>query len=378
VTGGVVVLTAGGTGGHIFPAQALAAELQARGRSVVLITDTRGSGYEQRFPGVTIHTVRAGTPAGRGPIGRIAAFGEIAVGVIAARTLLKRLKPAAVVGFGGYPSLPAMLAATQLGLPTLLHEQNAVLGRVNRLLAPKVGVIAAGFADTAGLGEADRKKLSVVGNPVREAVVAVRDVPYTPPQGNGPLRMMVLGGSQGAKVMSDVVPAALIQLPPEIRSRLRLTQQCRPEDIDRVRAIYSDSGVSADLAAFVEDVPALLAGAHVCVTRAGASTIAELTTAGRPSLLVPYQHATDDHQTANARSVVAAGGAFMIPQAKFTASALRQALEALFCDPPSLARMAAAAREAGRPRAAKDLGDLVERLAPANGASPPAEIGRAA
>ncbi|HYM30560.1 MAG TPA: undecaprenyldiphospho-muramoylpentapeptide beta-N-acetylglucosaminyltransferase [Candidatus Cybelea sp.] len=378
MTGAPIVLTAGGTGGHVFPAVALAAELRRRGRPLVLVTDRRGAGYEERFPDTEIHAVTAGTPSGRGPLGRIVAIGEIAAGTWAARGLLKRIRPAAVVGFGGYPSLPAMLAATRLGLPTMLHEQNAVLGRVNRLLASRVAAIATSFAETAGIAAGERGKTSLTGNPVREAVAAVRELPYSAPQPGGPIRLLVLGGSQGARILSEVIPAALIQLPPNVRQRIRLTQQCRPEDLERVKTIYSDSGVSADLTTFIQDVPALLASVHLCITRAGASTVAELALAGRPAILVPFAAATDDHQTANAKSLVAAGGAWLMPEAKFNAASLRQTLETLIDDGAALVEMAAAARQSGRPNAAGALADLVERLAPADGANPAENSGRAA
>jgi UDP-N-acetylglucosamine--N-acetylmuramyl-(pentapeptide) pyrophosphoryl-undecaprenol N-acetylglucosamine transferase len=213
---------------------------------------------------------------------------------------------------------------------------------------------------------------------VRDAIAAIRDVPYTAPQANGPLRLLVLGGSQGARILSEVVPAALIQLPPEVRTRIRLTQQCRAEDLDRVREIYAESGIAADLATFIADVPALLASAHLCITRAGASTIAELSLAGRPSVLVPYAAAADDHQTANAKSLVTAGGAWLMPEAKFTPGALRHTLDVLLHDATTLAEMAASARSAGCPQAAKLLADLVERLAPANGVEAIQDSGRAA
>jgi UDP-N-acetylglucosamine--N-acetylmuramyl-(pentapeptide) pyrophosphoryl-undecaprenol N-acetylglucosamine transferase len=260
----------------------------------------------------------------------------------------------------------------------LLHEQNAVLGRVNRLLASRVAAIATSFSETSGIGAADQGKVTVTGNPVREAIAAVREVPYTAPQAAGPFRLLVLGGSQGARILSEIVPAALIQLPPEIRTHIRLSQQCRPEDLDRVRTLYRESGIAADLAAFIEDVPALLASTHLCIARAGASTVAEIALAGRPVILVPYAVATDDHQTANAKALVAAGGAWLMPEAKFTAGALRQTLDALLQDAATLGEMAASARSAGRPDAAQALADLVARLAPANGAAANDDSGRAA
>ena len=364
---GPVVLAAGGTGGHVFPAQALANELKARGHRLVLITDRRGAGYEDAFPGVRLVRVRAAAFAGRGVAGRLAALAEIAAGTFAARRILGRLGPSAVVGFGGYPSLPAMLAASRMAVPTMVHEQNAVLGRVNRFLAPRVTTVATSFAETRGLGERDLGKAILTGNPVREAVAAIREVPYAPPDRDGALRLLVLGGSQGATVFSDVVPEAAAALPQPLRRRLRVTQQCRPEDIERVRASYDAAGLTADLATFIADVPALLAATHLVLSRAGASTVSELAVAGRPAILVPYPHATDDHQTANARALAQAGGAWLMPEEKFSAAACRESLEALLTDSETLADMAAGARSAGRAGAARDLADLVERLVAASG-----------
>jgi UDP-N-acetylglucosamine--N-acetylmuramyl-(pentapeptide) pyrophosphoryl-undecaprenol N-acetylglucosamine transferase len=366
-----IALAAGGTGGHVFPAQALASELQRRGRTVILITDKRGAGYEKAFPGVGIHRISAGTFAGRGVMGKARALFGIAAGYLAAGSLLRKLDPAVIVGFGGYPSLPTMLAAGRKRV-TLLHEQNAHLGRVNRLLAPRVSAIATSFPQVSGLGQQEMAKVAVTGNPVREAITAVREVPYTSPNGEGPIRILVLGGSQGATVFSEILPEALTQLPETLRKRLRITQQCRAEDLDRVRAAYAGAGIAADLASFIEDVPALLAAAHLVVSRAGASTVSELAVSGRPAILVPYPHATDDHQTANAKALVNAGGAWLMPQPKFTASACRQSLQALLGDAHTLAEMADGSRSMGRPRAAADLADLVERLAPGNGAFEPA------
>ncbi len=364
---GPIVLAAGGTGGHVFPAQALASELLRRGRPVVLVTDRRGAGYEKSFPGVDIQRIPAATFAGRGTFGKARSLLEIGAGYVAARGVLHRLSPGAVVGFGGYPSLPTMLAATRIGLVTVLHEQNAHLGRVNRFLAPRVTAIATSFPDVAGMRPQDRIKTTLTGNPVREAIAAVRDVPYTPPNGDGAVRLLVLGGSQGATVFSDVVPEALAGLAENVRRRLRVTQQCRAEDIERVREIYGKAAIAADLAAFIEDVPALLGAAHLVISRAGASTVSELAVAGRPAILVPYPHATDDHQTANARALAGAGGGWLMPQAKFTPAACRQSLEALLGDPHTLADMARGARSSGRPQAAAALAGLVERLAPSNG-----------
>lgn len=363
MSGRPIVLAAGGTGGHVFPAQALASELIGRGREVVLMTDRRGEGYEAKFPGCAIMQIRAATPSGRSALGRVVALGEIAAGAIEACAALRRLRPALVIGFGGYPSLPAMLAARRLRLATAIHEQNAVLGRVNALLARRVDAIAASFPDTAKIDATMAARVTVTGNPVRAGIVAVRDVAYAPPVDDGPVRLVVLGGSQGARVLSDVVPQALSMLAPALKTRLRLVQQCRPEDLDRVRAAYAAAAIEADLAPFFQDMPALLSAAHFCITRAGASTVAELTVAGRPSLLVPYRHATDDHQTANARMIVAAGGALAMTEDDFTPERVADALAVQLGDGAGLSRMAAAARVAGRPRAVADLADLALRLA---------------
>lgn len=356
---GPIVLAAGGTGGHIFPAQALAAELMRQGRRVALITDRRGTGYEDRFPGVDIFRIRAATFTGKGVAGKVRGAVDIFAGVMAARRILRQLKAVVVVGFGGYPSLPTMLAAAWAKLPTVIHEQNAVLGRVNRLLAKRVGAIATSFAETRMIAAADQGKVTVVGNPVRQAVVDRREDPYQPPAYNGQVRLLILGGSQGATVFSDIVPPALADLPGALRARLHVTQQCRQEDLERVGRAYRDAGITAELASFVEDVPAALSRAHLVISRSGASTVCEVTAVGRPALFVPYPHATDDHQTANARTVADAGGARVIPHDKFTVAVCRESIEALASDPHMLLKMAVASHKQGRPDAARALAGVV-------------------
>jgi len=356
---GPIVLAAGGTGGHIFPAQALAAELMRQGRKVALITDRRGTGYEDRFPGVDIFRIRAATFTGKGLAGKLGGAVDILAGMMAARRILRQLKAVMVVGFGGYPSLPTMLAAAWSRLPTVVHEQNAVLGRVNRLLAARVGAIATSFAETQRIRPRDQGKVTVVGNPVRQAVVDRRQDPYQPPDRNGQIRLLVLGGSQGATIFSRVVPAALAGLPAAMRACLHVTQQCRQEDIDAAGEAYRSAGIEADLATFVEDVPAALARAHLVISRSGASTVCEVAAVGRPAVFVPYPHATDDHQTANARTIALAGGARVIPHDKFTATACRETVEALVTDSRMLQQMADASRRQGRPDAARDLAALV-------------------
>jgi len=363
---GPIVIAAGGTGGHMFPAQALADALAERGRDIVLVTDRRGAEYGGAIAD-TVLTVSAGTVSGRGLPGRLMGLGQIAFGAIQAHGILRRLAPAGVVGFGGYASVPTMLAATRIGLPTVIHEQNAVLGRANRLMAPRVRAIAAAFAETAQLCPADRAKAEHTGNPVRAAIAALAERPYPAPERGGPLSLLVIGGSQGAVVMSEVVPAALAALPEELRARLEVVQQCRADDLDATRETYRAAGIAAELAAFFDDLPARLAKAQLVIARAGASTVAELTSAGRPAILVPYPSAADDHQSANARAIELAGGGWTMPQPTFTPDALASRIESFLIAPPRLIDAAMKARSIGVPEAATRLADLVERRMPANG-----------
>lgn len=359
----LVLLAAGGTGGHVFPAEALAQVLAERGFRLGLVTDKRGHSYGATLGTLETFRVSAGGIAGRGLLNKLRAVAELGVGVIQARSLLKRLRPAVVVGFGGYASVPTMVAATLLGLPTVLHEQNAVLGRANRLLAGRVRRIATSYAAVLHVDPAWKDKLAHTGMPVRAAVAALRDAPYPALADDGaPIRLLVLGGSQGAHILSEVVPAALAALPQALRSRLSVAQQCRPEDLDAVRAAYAASGIDATLDSFFADVPERMSAAHLVIARAGASTVAELTALGRPAILVPLPHAIDDHQTANARAVDEAGGAWLMPQPAFTSDALAGRLESLFTQPGTLARAAGCARAAGRPDAAAQLADLVATL----------------
>lgn len=363
------VLAAGGTGGHLFPAEALARLLVAEDGTVHLLTDRRADAFAASVPGVTIDLVRAGQLGG-GPLHAAYGLAELAVGMMQARRLLRRLAPAAVVGFGGYPSVPTMLAAAQLGLPTLIHEQNVVLGRANRLLAPRARRIATGFAATRGLRDADRGRAVHTGNPVRPAIHAVGALPYTAPQPGGIIELLVVGGSQGARVFGEIVPPALARLPADARARLHVSQQARQEDKDAVAAHYREIAIAADIESFFNDMPERLRRAHLVICRAGASTVAELAAAGRPAILVPYPHATDDHQTANAGEFAKAGGGWAVSQTEFTPEALAERLAALLADPPALAGAAAAARRFGRDDAAEHLARLVRELAPDRAHSP--------
>lgn len=357
----LIILAAGGTGGHVFPAEALASELLDRGYRLGLITDKRGHAYGGALGKLETYRISAGGIAGRGVMGRLRGLLELGWGVLQARSLLKKLQPAAVVGFGGYASVPTMFAAVQTGIPTALHEQNAVLGRANRLLAPRVSRVAASYDHVKYLS-ASKGKLVHTGMPVRANIAALRDRPYVTPDIDGPVRLLVLGGSQGARILSEVVPAALAGLPEALRRRIEISQQCRPEDLEAVRAAYEGTGIQATLDSFFHDVPERLAQAHLVIARSGASTVAELTALGRPAILVPYPYAIDDHQTANAHAIDEAGGAWLMPQDAFTAEALAARLESVLSLPSTLAKAAACARAAGRPDAAARLADTVTGL----------------
>jgi UDP-N-acetylglucosamine--N-acetylmuramyl-(pentapeptide) pyrophosphoryl-undecaprenol N-acetylglucosamine transferase len=354
------VLAAGGTGGHMIPAHALAEELRRRGHRVALVTDDRGSRIPGLFDGVQVHILPAGRLAG-GPAGWLRAARNIFTGRDMASRLYETFRPSAVIGFGGYPALPALLAANRDRIPTLVHEQNAVLGRVNRLTASRVDAIATAYAQVDRLKPKYSAKVHLVGNPVRDEVLALRDQPYPALSEDGIFRILVTGGSQGATILSGVVPEGLALLPEHFRRRLQVTQQCRAEDIEKVRAHYARLGIPADLATYITDMPEKLAWAHLVIARAGASTIAELTAAGRPAILIPLPTATDDHQTANAREMAKAGGARMIPQSGFTPIELAKQMQKLGLEPVALATAAQRARSVGHPEAASRLADLVER-----------------
>jgi UDP-N-acetylglucosamine--N-acetylmuramyl-(pentapeptide) pyrophosphoryl-undecaprenol N-acetylglucosamine transferase len=355
------VLAAGGTGGHMVPAHALAAELKSRGHGVLVITDERGARFPGLFEDVPVHILPAGRLGG-GPIGWLIGLRSVVAGRSEARGLYRNQRPHAVVGFGGYPALPSLLAASAMRVPTLLHEQNAVIGRVNRLLAGEAMAIATGFAEVERLKPRYNAKTVTVGNPVREAIARLGEMPFPPFDELAPLKILVTGGSQGASVLGTVVPDGLGLLKPSLRRRLQVIQQCRADDIERVRARYAVLGIPAELMTYIEDMPDKLAEAHLVIGRAGASTLAELTAAGRPAILIPFPSATDNHQTANAREMTKAGGARTIPQSQFTPPVLARQIDAMAADPHALANAAARSLSVGRPHAARDLADLVERV----------------
>ncbi len=367
-----IVLAAGGTRGHVFPAEALAAALIRRGRRIVLFTDARTKiGPESIFSGYEHFVIPGGGIAGRGVAGAALGALKLGVGVIVAARVLRRLRPAALVAFGGYPAIAPVLASRLLAsrIPVILHEQNAVLGRANRVLARVASRLALSFADTARI-PAGRVTI-VTGNPVRQAVLRFAAIPYAPPAEGEAIRLLVLGGSLGARVMSEIVPPALAALTHALRARLAVAQQCRAEDLARVAALYREAGIEAQCEAFFTDVPERLASAHLVIARAGASTIAELAAIGRPAILVPLPGAIDDHQSANARAF-GAGGA-TIAQSAFTPARLAPLLADLLADPARLASMAAAAKDAGGD-AAERLADLTEAVLPVDA---PGERGRA-
>ena len=353
------VLAAGGTGGHLLPAFALATELERRGHHVALITDERGAQIPGRPDFLTTHILPAGR-FGKNPVKWFAGAKAVWEGRNMAVRLFESFQPSAVVGFGGYPAFPALWAATSMDIPSVVHEQNAVLGRVNRLLAGKVDAIATAYPQVERLKPKYADKVHLVGNPVRAEVLALREEEFPALSEEGLFRVLVTGGSQGARVLSEVVPDGLAMLPPALRQRLQVTQQCRPEDMEAVRARYSSHDIPAELGTYFENMAGRLADAHLFIGRAGASTIAELTAVGRPAILIPLPIATDDHQAANTREMVKAGGARMVRQESFTAKELAKQIKAIADSPEGLGKAAHAAFNCGRPNAVQDLADLVE------------------
>jgi len=357
---GPVLLSAGGTGGHLFPAESLALELKARGHRVHLVTDVRAEKFAGHFPAEEIHVVPSATIGSKNPVNVARALWKLWTGYRRAGNLVRAVRPAAVVGFGGYPTVPPLMAAIGADIPTIIHEQNGVMGRANRLLAGRVDRIAGGFLKKAG---SHAGKIVEVGNPARKSVLDVADTPYEAPAEGGELRVLVFGGSQGARFFSDSVPEAVALLPEDLRLRLKLVQQARPEDEERLKARYAEMGVSAEVAAFFSDLPGRMANAHLVLSRSGASTVNELSIIGRPAMLVPLPHALDDDQGHNAKILVEAGGALMRRQPDITTQSLAADLETLLSDPARLEAMATGAKSAGRTNAAQLLADLVEAIA---------------
>lgn len=378
-----IILTAGGTGGHMFPALAVAEVLRDRGRRLILVTDARGARFSKPFGDIEQHVL----PAADMARGRIKGAVNLLRAFWRSYKLYRAEQPAVVMGFGGYASLPALMAARFRGVPFCMHEQNAVLGRVNRIMIEHADRIALSFPQTQRLEAEYDDKSILTGNPVRAEVRVLQDQVYSPPKPDGIVRLLVLGGSQGAKVLSDVVPLALVQLPEDIRHRLQVTQQCRPETVQEVRRLYGEAEIAHDVATFFNDVASRLGWASLVIARAGASTISEIQIAGRPSILIPLPTAADDHQTANAHELVETGGAWVMAQNDFTPDGLAEKIAGLIAAPETLTKAAVAARGQARPDAAERLADMVDGIASfsadaaqttlANGdqaASPPASL----
>jgi len=357
----LVLLAAGGTGGHLFPAQALADVLLKRGAIVELATDTRAAHF--KFPARTVHVIPSATLRKRDPFAMARTAALLTLGTAKAWSMLGRVRPAVVVGFGGYPTVPPLFAASLRGIPTVLHEQNGVMGRANRLLAPRVTAIATGFRTLARLDPRLQGKITFTGNPVRREVIAAAATPYAAPEPGGKLHLLVFGGSQGARVMAEIVPAALERLGADLRARLTVVQQARAEDVDSVRAAHAKLGIESECAPFFTDLPIRIAAAHLIVARSGASTVAELSAIGRPAILVPLPHALDQDQFANAGVLEAAGGAIRIEQRDFTPDRLAAEIANLTGGPGRLVTMAQAAKSAGTLDAAERLADLVLKVA---------------
>jgi UDP-N-acetylglucosamine--N-acetylmuramyl-(pentapeptide) pyrophosphoryl-undecaprenol N-acetylglucosamine transferase len=358
----LAVVAAGGTGGHLFPAEAVALELQKRGWRVVLATDLRGAQFADHFPAEERLALDAATFKSSDPIGVVRGLMSIGAGTNQARKAFQRLRPKVVVGFGGYPSLPALLAAKTAGVPTVVHEQNSVLGRVNRRLAPSAACVACAFPTLEKASPKVKARVKVVGNPVRKEIRAIYDRLYPRP-GSGPIRLLVTGGSQGARLLSEATPAAVAQLPENLRYRLHVTQQTRPESMADARRIYGDSLVDCELAPFFRDMAGRLARSHLVIGRAGASTVSELAVAGRPSILVPLAIATDDHQRLNAKFLADVGAAEVIPEKQLMPERLAAAILSFADDHDRLSGAAEAAKSVALPDAAETLADLIEGVA---------------
>ncbi|MEI5677966.1 MULTISPECIES: undecaprenyldiphospho-muramoylpentapeptide beta-N-acetylglucosaminyltransferase [unclassified Mesorhizobium] len=358
---GTILLAAGGTGGHLFPAEALSHELKARGWDVHLATDDRAGRYAGNFPAKAVHPIASATIGSRNPFKVLASFWTIWRGFRQSSALIRRLKPEVVIGFGGYPTLPPVYAATRRRVRTIIHEQNAVMGRANRALAANATAIAGGFLDEAASSFGD--KTVITGNPVRPAVLEAARTAYATPLEGEPFRLLVFGGSQGALFFSDAVPPAIAALPEALRKRLVITQQARAEDVARVTAAYAELGIEANVLPFFTDMAARMASSHLVIARSGASTVSEIAVIGRPSLLVPFPYALDHDQAANAATLSALGGAEVHQQATLTTEVLSGLIAGLMTEPDRLVAMATAAKSAGKPDAVRLLADLTEAIA---------------
>ncbi len=357
---GLVLLCAGGTGGHLFPAEAVAHELVSRGYRVHLAADHRVERFAENFPAEKIHQIRSATLGSKNPVAIAKTVLALVSGYAQSRKLLKQLNPVAVAGFGGYPTVPPLLAASMAGIPTLIHEANAVLGRANRMLSRRVSKVAMGFGEANPVGD---KAIIVTGNPVRPAILAASQKPFPDRAATDRFNLLVFGGSQGAAFFGDVVPKAIAILPQQTRELLHVVQQARPEDKEQVMAAYRKLGVQAIVDSFFGDMASLLSDAHFVVSRAGASTVSELAVVGRPAILVPYPHALDHDQAANAELMARAGGVSIEPQPGLTPERLAAAISEMVADPKKLAIAAENAKKTGKPDATGELAGMIEQLA---------------
>ncbi len=357
-----VLISAGGTGGHMFAADALARDLLSRGYKVVLATDARGQKYEPFAGGVPTHVIKCGGQTGS-LFGKLKTILALGAGYLQSRALIRKIAPVVVVGFGGYPSFPPVYAGQHKKIPTIIHEQNAVLGKANEMLAPKADRIALGIAGTKGLEDSDVVRAVITGNPVRPEIAALYNQPYPAIEQNGELRIFVTGGSQGASVFSQILPEAFAALEESDRARLNIVQQCRAEEIESVREIYRQAGIKARLEIFFKDMEAQFAWSHLVISRSGAGTVAEVTTAGRPAIFVPYPHHADQQQKKNADAVAASGGAWVMTEDLFTPATLKTKIQEFLAQPETLFQAAEKARSCGKPDAARKLGNLVTALA---------------
>lgn len=358
-----IVLAAGGTGGHMFPARALATDLISRGFSITLMTDERGMKYSADWDDMTRIQISSAT-FGANIFNKLMGLCKLATGYFSARAKLKKLNPLVVVGFGGYPSLPPMVAAQKLRLPTIIHEQNAILGKANAFLAPKADRIATAMPNLTGLDEADSIRCVVTGNPVRRDVAALYMRPYPSYNAQSTFNIFVIGGSQGASVFANVIPDALDILPETLRQRIHIVQQCRTQDeVTKTTQRYESMGLTALINTFIDDVAQQLDQAHLVIARSGASTVAEVATAGRPAIFVPYPYHADQQQKINAQSIANSGGAWLFEEKDFKADTLARKLEALMEEPETLFRAAEASRSCAKPDAARKLGNLVTAIA---------------
>jgi UDP-N-acetylglucosamine--N-acetylmuramyl-(pentapeptide) pyrophosphoryl-undecaprenol N-acetylglucosamine transferase len=357
------ILAAGGTGGHMFPADALRDELERRGYQVLLFTDSRGLAFPGIFEKTETFMIKSGTFSRRSPIGIIRTGWALFKGFIKAGWLLVKLSPSGVVGFGGYPVVPTMAAARFWNVPYCLHEQNAVLGRANRMASRGARALALSFRGTKKIKWHSRFMTKVTGNPIRSTILALGKKKYPAISKTSKLNLLIFGGSQGASVFSDVVPEALSLLPKALKDRLVITQQCRANDVERVQKAYKTAGIKAEVKTFIRDIPKVLGNTHLVISRAGATSLFEFAGAGRPSILVPLPSAMDDHQTANAKVMEKAGGGWVIPQGEFSAAKLAKQIQKLALNPKTLAEAAEKALTVSHPNAVKTLADLVENMA---------------